>query len=199
MTEQFEDGYTDEGIESLLESDPGGANAPTDSSDWAQRYMRAHRGITRACERHEEMAQNEHARIDAWLAKVNAPLLTKLERLEQLLRSFADHEAALSGGKRKKFSTPFGYTQLRAPSSSLVVDDEDAALAYVLGLSDWDVYVATKQSINKGEIKKLMLVEGEVVDGCHIEKPQRDSMTITHVWEEAEDANDTPSDADAVA
>jgi len=188
VTEHFEDGYTDEGIDSLLVSDPGEANAPTDSSDWAQRYMRAHRGITRACERHEEMAQNEHARIDAWLAKVNAPLLTKLERLEGLLRSFADHEAALSGGKRKRFSTPFGYTQLRAPSASLVVDDEDVALAYLRGLPEWETFVATKQSIVKAEVKNLMLDDGEVVDGCHIEKPQRDSMTITHVWEEAGDA-----------
>jgi len=184
VTEHFEDGYTDEGIESLLGSDPGEAQAPTDSSDWAQRYMRAHRGMTRACERHEEMAQNEHARIDAWLAKANAPLLTKIERLEGLLRSFADHEAVLSGGKRKKFSTPFGYTQLRVPSPSLVVDDEAKALEYLSLRDDYENYKIETFALNKVAVKKLMLGDGEVVDGCHIEKPARDTMTITHVFDE---------------
>ena len=59
-------------------------------------------------------------------------------------------------------------------------------MAQLLERGDWENYVIIKQTVNKTEAKKDLLLDPNAIAGCHIEVDKQHSMTIKHHWEEDE-------------
>lgn len=90
-----------------------------DSLEKAAWAMRKYRSMAQRLEQNRAMAQREHDRIDVWLDKVQAPVLSQLEFYEQHLSAWALKERAAG---RKSVDFPDGSIKTRSVAASFEVD-----------------------------------------------------------------------------
>ena len=151
-------------------------------------------------------AQETIAKNDELVKEKKAQLLAQLEdydrRLSGRLRNYLAYQQAIlkaylyahfgkdENGSQKTGTLPLfnGNVRLKAPSESLVVDDEDAAVKW-LKENGFNDAVIIKESVKKSDAKKLFKrdesgrylldKEGNVIHGMHIDKEDGLQLAIT--------------------
>ncbi len=112
--------------------------------------------------RRAELATELHGRIDAWLAKAQAPDTDSVAYLMGLLRPFVEAELAHQRRSRT-LSLPSGSASLRRLPDRLEVTDREAALAWCE--THAPEVVVVKKDLSKTELKKLVFQQSEPVPG----------------------------------
>ena len=180
-------GFADDHLVDLMEKlDEAGVDTAALLSEMASldpdRLMRSHRAVTYLHDKNVAAAEREKQRIDDLTARKNAPLERRAQYLGEILVQAARVLAERTGGKVKKLDTLTGYVQLRKPTPSLVVDDEEATVAW-LKTAGFPDYVRVKESVDKAQMKRDW--EGFTgMPGVRLETPPEDSATIKHIWGE---------------
>lgn len=87
-----------------------------EQASWA---MRKYAALAQKGRRYAELAEAEHARIDAWHQRVSAPLHSEMEFFAGHLEAYARSERAQG---RKSVQLPYGSIATRSQKASVTVD-----------------------------------------------------------------------------
>lgn len=90
-----------------------------DTPEQAAWAMRKYRALAQKAKRNSDLAAAEHARIDAWLQRVNATVETEMEFFAAHLEGYAHKERAQG---RKSVQLPDGTISTRSQKASITVD-----------------------------------------------------------------------------
>ena len=150
-----------------------------DSPEKAAYVMRKYRKLAQRMARNQAMAEQEQARITAWLDRVNAPVQSQMEFYEQHLTVWAMKER-LQG--RKTVEYPDGAIKTRQSAPTFEVDKatfvawaEEAKRDDLLRVSLSPDMTAIKSSIVPDGEQAIDPLTGEVVPGL---MPVRETVTV---------------------
>lgn len=143
-------------------------------ADWAIRKIAQKR---RQMAAHQELHDQEAARLNSWLAEVNGPLESDTASLEAALSDY--HRRVLADDeKRKTIKLPGGTLKSKKTPDKVEVDP-DEFLPWAK--KEHPELVRTKEEPNKVELKKLLVPDapdgkavdqttGEIIPGVAIER-----------------------------
>ncbi len=112
--------------------------------------------------RRAELAIELQNRIDAWLAKAQAPDTDSVAYLTGLLRPYVEAELA-NQHRSRTLSLPSGSASLRRLPERLDITDREAALAWCEVHAPEAVVI--KKDLSKTELKRLVFKQSEPVPG----------------------------------
>lgn len=144
----------------------------------------------------EKLAENE-ATVKARKEQLLAQLTDYEHRLNNRLRSYLSYQQEMLKeylvahfGEGETGTLPLfnGNAQLKKPSESLAIDNEDAVVAW-LKANGFESAINTKETVKKTEAKKLFkkdgsgqyLVDGDgnIIQGLHIEKADGPQLVVS--------------------
>jgi hypothetical protein len=150
-----------------------------DTPEQAAYVMRKYRVLAQRLQRNDDMARQEHNRIDAWRDRVNAPVLSQMEFLESHLRGYAMKQRK-QGVKSLDF--PDGSIKTRANAPTFDVDKSmfvqwavEEKREDVLRVTLAPDLTAIKQSFVPDGGRVIDPLSGEVVPGLI---PVPESVTV---------------------
>lgn len=124
------------------------------------------------------LAEEAIARIRQRLATINGPLERTASYFEAQARTYAESARSelLGKGKKKSRDLPAGSVGWRKKGGGLVVDDEDAAIAWAKAQDDLSL-VRVKVELNKSALNAAFKANGEVPPGCSV-APETEELYI---------------------
>ena len=138
-------------------TDPG-------SADWALRKVAK---VDAEAHQVSELAERQIAAIEAWRGAEHGRLGTQREHWETLLGLY--HRQRLEEDeKAKTIRLPHGTLTARKLPDGIVIEDEDALLAWAK--KDGPEYVRTRIDVDHPAVKTAVLKNGEIIPGVDIVK-----------------------------
>lgn len=164
----------------MSEVTPDGFRIETpEQATWA---MRKYRRLAQRFEGNKRLAEAEHARIDAWLERVNSTIAGQAEFFEGHLRAYAMQERTAG---RKSVDLPDGVIKTRTSSEKINVD-KNTFVQWALETDRQDLLrttyapdmhaITTTVVIDQGKV--IDPTTGEVVPGTDV-TPERITVSIT--------------------
>jgi len=117
-----------------------------EQANWA---MRKYAGIVKQMRTNNDLAQKEHARIDAWLESVTTPLSRQAEYFFGLMQSYMQRER----DRRKSIRLIDGTIKSRVTPNKVEIDDE--FIDWAAGERD-DLIVYQPPKPNMLELRRLL-------------------------------------------
>lgn len=153
-----------------------------DSPEKAAWAMRKYRRAAQRVEENKRLAEAEHARIDAWLERVNLTLEGEMDFFDGHLHGYAMQQRA---DGRKSVDLPDGVIKTRTKPERVVLD-KSAFVQWALETDNADMlrksYAPDMDAINDLIVvdggKAVISATGEVLPHAEI-TPQTVSVTIT--------------------
>lgn len=131
-----------------------------DTPEQAAWVMRKYRRLAQRMEGNKRLAEAEHARIDAWLERVNMSLEGQMDFFEGHLQSYAMQERA-SG--RKSVDLPDGTIKTRQ-SGARIAYDKDTFVQWALEMDRHDLLRTTYAPDAKAVDAAIVVDNGKVID-----------------------------------
>lgn len=135
----------------------------------ASRIMRKLSSLAKQMEANVSIADAERTRIDEWEQEVNIPLAAQASYLDSLLTQWAIYQRDQTG--QKSFSFPHGKISTTVLNNRVVVNDEEAFIAWAETQPNADTLVRIKKAAKMDGVKELAAT-GEVIPGIAISEPE---------------------------